>query len=147
MSYATVEAGLLAVIRLHADYNTTNSSAGDYRLLGSGKSKIIILTPGLFTQTVVAAPRRMGTSWSVNLELFIPFQQELSNIASNIRSVRQTLMDQINKYPHLNDTAGVIDAIVEGGSEPELWQGENRRWWVQKMRCVIKERVIVTIAE
>ncbi len=147
MSYDSVETGLLDVIILHSDYSSDNATKGDYRILGAGVVKAVVLTPGTFSRSVTAAPRRMGTTWAINLELFIPFRRELSLIATELRTFRQDLIDQIDKYPKLNGTSGVIDAIVEGGSEPELWQGENQRWWVQKMRCIVKERVTVTIAE
>jgi len=147
MSYDSVESGLLTVIQLHADFTTTNSSKGDYRILGAGVSRGLILTPGPFRKAVTAAPRRMGFSWVVNLELFVPFKGELSTIATELRTIRQDLMDQIDKYPTLNSTSGVINAFVEGGGEPDLWQGENRRWWMQRMTVSIEERATVTIAE
>jgi len=147
MSYDSVETGLLNVIQLHADYTSTNSSKGDYRILGAGISKGVVLTPGHFRREISAAPRRIAWTWIVNMELFVPFRAELSSVATDLRTMRQDLIDQIDPYPHLNDTSGVIDAFVESGGEPDLWQGENSRWWVQSLRVVIKERTTVTILD
>ena len=147
MSYDSVETGLRDVIVLHDDFTTNNTVKGDYRILGKGLSRAIVLTPGPFTKSVSAAPRRIAWVWTVNMELFIPFRGELSIIANSLRTIRQDVMDQIDQYPLLNSTSGVIDAWVEGGSEPDIWQGENKKRWVQRMRVVIKERTTVTIAE
>ena len=147
MSYTTVEAALVTVIQLHSDYDSGNCSAGDYRILGAGSAQSIVVTPGPFSRSITAAPRRMGTSWTINIEIFIPFRSEMSDIKSELRLFRQTLIDQVDKYPRLNDASGVIDAMIDSGGEPELWQGENKRWWIQKLRCTVKERVTVIIAE
>ncbi len=147
MSYETVEAGLLKVIRKADKFNASNSSAGDYRILGKGTRQAVVLNPGPFRKEVSAAPRRMAWTWNVNMELFIPFREELSVVASDLRVLRQALMDIIDAYPHLDDTSGVIEAVVESGGNPDLWQGENRRWWVQPIRVVIKERTTVTILD
>jgi hypothetical protein len=147
MSYDVVETGLQGVIRKLSDYGTTNVSKGDYRILGAGVAKAVVLQPGPFIRNVAQAPRRLRQAWVVNLELFIPFTTELSDVASTLRTERQTIMDEVDKWPRLDATAGVIDAFIEGGGEPELWQGENRRWWVQKLRVTIEERTNVTLSE
>ena len=147
MSYETVEEGLLKVIRKSAGFTANNTSAGDYRILARGRTKAVVLQPGPFRREVSAAPRRMAWIWTVNMELFVPFRDELSVVSKDLRIFRQDLMDAIDPWPHLDDTLGVIDTLVESGSEPDLWQGENRRWWVQRMRVVIKERTTVVILD
>ena len=147
MSYKVVEDGLLAVIRKAKGFNANNTSGGDYRILAKGIRQAIVVNPGPFRKTVTAAPRRMGYSWVINVELFIPFEGELSQSAISLREIRQDLMDTVDQYPHLDNTAGVINTDLESGAEPDLWQGENRRWWVQRMRVVVEERAIIIIAE
>ncbi len=147
MSYETVEDGLLKVIRKAAGFTANNTSAGDYRILAKGRTKAVVLQPGPFRREVSSAPRRMAWTWTVNMELFVPFREELSVVSKDLRIFRQELMDAIDPWPHLDDTLGVIDTLVESGSEPDLWQGENRRWWVQRMRVVIKERTTVVILD
>ncbi len=129
MSYATVEEGLLKVIRKADSFNASNTSPGDYRILARGNRQAAVLNPGPFRREVVAAPRRIAWTWIVNIELFVPFREELSVVSKDLRVIRQSLMDIVDQFPHLDDTEGVIDAIIESGSEPDLWQGENKRWW------------------
>ena len=72
MSYDSVETGLRDVIRKITGYTATDQTAnvtkGDYRCLGFGVTKAVILTPGSFQREVVAAPRRLAQTWTVNLE-------------------------------------------------------------------------------
>lgn len=147
MSYDTVEAGLLSTIRLLSVYSSTNSSQGDYTVLGSGITRAVILTPGPFERSVQAIPRRMSTVWTANIELYVPFTVDISSIASAIRTERQTLIDHLDKYPTLNSTSGVVHAIVIGGQEPTQWVGESQQFWVQELLIRITENVTIAIAE
>lgn len=148
MSYDAVEAGLLSVIQLLPDYNSTNSSRGDFRILAKGVSRAVVLSPGAFIgRDVVATPRQMQTIWVINLHLLIPFTSEISTIRGLIRTERQKIIDQIDKYPTLGAVSGVVSAILTGGEEPRIWQGESQRWWLQVMQVEVEERSSVTIAE
>ena len=147
MSYDTVEAGLLSTIQLLSIYSSTNSSQGDYTILGNGVTRAAILTPGSFERSVQAIPRRMSTMWMATIELYVPFTVDISTIASSIRTERQTLLDHLDKYPTLNSTSGVVHAIAIGGQEPTQWVGESQQWWVQELVMRITENVNITIAE
>ena len=152
MSYSTVEAGLMAVIVLLDGWQSTgtrkNISQGDYRILGRGHSKVVILQPGSFgTRNVAAAPRRMRTPWTILIELYIPYRGDISDIATQLRTIRQEIIDHVDKYPTLNGIAGVVHAQIASGQEPAMWQGQDRNWWRQVILCNVEERATVTIAE
>ncbi len=148
MSYKSVETALLTVLRLLANYDGDNSSAGDYRILGKGVTSAIILQPGAIPQReVVAYPRRVRTLWVVDVELLIPFLGEISTTAEALRDDRQEIIDQIDKYPTLSGATGVVVAFITSAPVPDLWLGESRRWWRQVLHCQIEERVTVTVAE
>ncbi len=148
MGYNDVEAALLTVIRKLDGYTATNSSQGDYRILAKGVTKAVVLQPGpIVRRNVQSAPRRMRTLWVIDMELVVPFSGEISTIASNIRTFRQTLIDHIDKYPTLDGTSDVVHALVVSGAEPESWTGESHKWWIQRLRVEVEERSTVTIAE
>ncbi len=147
MSYSTTEAGLLTLIRAMTGFSSTNATAGDYRILGKGVTKAVVLSPGGFTRGIAQTPRRIRQSWVINIEIYLPWTDEISTISAAVRTVRQNIMDQIDKYPTFNSTSGVINAFIASGGEPDLYRGENRRWWVQTLRCEVEERSTVTIAE
>lgn len=148
MSYDTIEAAVLTRVRNISGYSSTNTSEGDYRILAKGVSKAVILQPGAIRgRTKIATPRRLGTTWVVLIELFIPFIKEISDVADSIRTERQLIMDEMDKYPTLDQTTGVIHAWITSSSEPDGWQGSGRRWWTQTLECEVTEHVTVTIAE
>jgi len=148
MSYKVVEDGFLTLIRLLSNYNQENSSIGDYRILGRGVVRAVVLMPGgIPRREVLAAPRYVHTLWVINVELYIPFLTDISDIHEAMRVDRQELIDHIDKYPTLNKVADVVNAFITGATEPEEWIGESRRWWRQVLRCEVSENVTVTIAE
>ena len=148
MSYDSVEAGLLAVVRVLANYDTTNSSQGDHRILAQGVTRAVVLNPGSIPERdIIAAPRRVSTVWEILINLMIPFKGEISTARSNIRTYRQELIDHLDKYPTLNGVSGVVHAFVAGGREPEQWQGESRSWWIQTLVMRVQENTTITIAE
>jgi len=148
MSYTSVEAAAITVLQLHADYSTANVSAGDYRILAKGLVKYVVFQPGsILDRGTSQASRRMRTLWEINLELFLPFTDEISTIASEIRAERSIVIDHMDAYPTLNGATGVIMASMTGGSPPQDWRGESRRWWKQSFRLEVEERQTIAIAE
>lgn len=154
MSYSTVEDALLTIIQAHANYSSANSSQGDYHILGNGASRYVVLTPGPIrahnsTATLGSGPsRRMRTVWVIQVNLIIPWRGEISTIASQIRTDRQTLIDQIDAYPTLDGTSGVIISSFESAGNPENWLGaEERNFWKQELTVAVEERTNVTVQE
>lgn len=148
MGYKDMETGLATVIKLLAGYSITNVSQGDYRIMGHGNLDCVVLNPGpIFQRSVVGAPRRMQTIWIVDIEHYLGFRGEISLIADDIRVKRQALLDHLDKYPTLNNTANCINAFIREGREPRIIPGDPQRWWTEVMRMYIEERTTVTIAE
>ena len=148
MGYNDCELGLLNVIQSLDNYNDDNSSQADYRILASGPERCIILHPGsILSRQPMAAPRRISTLWEIELELYIPFTGEIKTTAAQLRTDRQEIIDQVDKYPTLNGVSGVTHAIVTSGRPPMAFKGESRNWWVQMLTCQARENVTVVIAE
>src|SRR3989304_8643791 len=146
MSYKSVELALADTIKVHANYGDHNVSQGDYRILGRGNLDCVVLNPGpIFQRDVVAAPRRIQTIWIVDIEHYIGFRGEISLVADDIRTKRQDLLDHLDKYPTLRGAAGVINAFIREGREPEVIPGDPQRWWREVMRMYIEERSTGTI--
>ena len=148
MSYATVEADLLTVLRLHANYDGNNTAQGDYRQLARGGPRFVTLFPGAIpNRELIATPRRMGTTWEIQIQLFVPFTGEANTSNSTLITDRQDIIDHLDKYPTLNGSTGVVSALVTSAREPEPWRGESRNYWKTDIMYRVAERVTVTIAE
>jgi hypothetical protein len=150
MSYRTCEDGLLAIIRTLSNYTTANSDLGNYRMLGSGKARYVVLNEGsIFNHEMVTlgANRRMRTVWGINVSLIIPWRGQVSTIRAAIRDDRQELLDIIDAYPTLNGVSGVVLATVRGAQNPEHWMGEDRNFWHQMITVAVEDRYTITSLE
>ena len=146
MSYSSVEDALKTLLQAVSGYSTDNVSEGDYRILGTGQTKAMVLQPGAFRRANMA-PGIQENQWTVNVELFIPFQDEISTIAAAIRTEVAAIIAKIDAYPTLNRTSGVLLGAIESGDEPEIWAVGSRRWWRQLLRVTIKEQTTVASSE
>lgn len=148
MSYDVVEQGLLTIIRKATGFDVNNTSQGDYRILAEPREQYCILTPGpIRNRTLIGAPRYISTTWITNLELFVPYIDNLTEIWEELRTTRQYLIDTLDAYPRLDSTDGVVNAFLEGAQQPEIRRGEGRRWWFQALQVTIEERENRTILE
>lgn len=146
MSYVTAENALETILQGVTGFSSANIKKGDYRVLGAGLDKALVMQPGPFTRENLS-PGRVNNSWTINLELFIAFTGEVSTIATDIRTHRQNVIDKIDTFPTLNRAAGIMLGAVESGDEPELWAVGSHQWWRQVIRVTVKEGVTVSYAE
>jgi len=146
MSYVTAENALITILTGLAGFSTANVKAGDYRCLKAGITKAIVLQPGPFTHNS-QANQYLRTQWTINIELYIPFGGEMSTVASNIRTVRQAVIDHIDKYPTLNGASGVVLALLQGAGEPEVRNDGRQYLFRQVMALLGEERGTVSYAE
>ena len=109
--------------------------------------KAIVLPPGRFGPREMVTPQRVRNVWSINVELLIAFKDEITTVRKEIREERQKILDEIDKYPTLDSTTGVVFAMITDGDEPELWQVGTRKLWRQMMYCRVEERESVTYGE
>lgn len=149
MSYETIEESTFILIRDKVPgYSATNIAKGDYRILASGVEKAVILNPGpIRSRQVVASQRYISTVWVVDVELYIPWHEELSTIANKVRAFRQEIIDLIDQYPRINSSPGVLLSLISGASRPTIRAGEGRNWWIQILDFEVTERVDIQVAE
>lgn len=149
MSYDTVEESTLVLIRDNvAGYSATNISRGDYRILAGGVEKAIILVPGpIRSRQVVAAQRYLSTVWVVDIELYIPWHDDMTEIADKVVKFRQEVIDLIDQYPRVNSSSGVLLSLITAAGRPTIRAGEGRNWWIQTLDFEVTERVDIVVAE
>jgi len=146
MSYNSVESALATIIKKASGYSATNVAQGDYRVLAKGNAKAVILQPGAFIRSQ-AAESWKRSQWNVNVEIYIAFGGEISTVAGNIRTERQSIIDKIDQYPTLDSASGVVLAELAGGGEPEMWQIGAQQFWKQVMICRVEERALINVQE
>ena len=122
--YADGETLLLAVVRLHANYNSENTSRGNWRILNSGKSPYyVVLRPGPFEVELQSIGGISGsvatevTHWQTQLMVYQRYVDD-GTTATNIQARVAEIIAQVQKWRRLADTADIIQkARVVGGSE------------------------------
>ena len=149
MSYAICEAALLTTIQTStANFTAANTSQGDYRILGSGRTHYVVLQLGSFENQRINIRGDHRRTWNINMELWVPFQGEISTVASVIRTQRQNLIDTISQYTHLTSSGAVYDAFVTQADEPlvDAIPG-GPTCWKQVIVCQVKEDTGFTLID
>ncbi len=149
MTYKTVQTGVADVIKKLTDYSATNVSVDDYRILGHGKMKAVVLRRGPATREAISfgSPVTIQNLWSVLGELYVPFQGERDTQADSVIVEAQTIIDELDKWPQLDAVSGVVDAEAQALGQPEEWLLGRSRWWRQVIEVGIVELVAVTLSE
>ncbi len=149
MSFDSVAESFLDVVRLLDEYNVSNTSRYDYRVLAAGVERAVIVQFGgvAFERTMSAAgnPRRINSPWNLVAELYIPYRG-IDTIGEDAADEMQLILDHVDKYPTLNGASGVTNAFITIVSEP-LPFDNNSRWTVITLTCVVNESSTAADAE
>ncbi|MCO5191364.1 MAG: hypothetical protein M9918_24635 [Anaerolineae bacterium] len=147
MSYSTGEARILEIIRLHADYDTTNSDRQDWKILHSGKSdRYAILRPGAWSNTANGLGGAFLRNWTTVVEVWVPYRDDTRPLT--LQAAVNDLLAHLEKYPTLNSLTSVQDAMIAGGNEMQERELNNGSLWaVWELNCEWHEETAVTFAE
>ena len=155
MSYATVQAGVSAVIQKLSGYDTSNVKENDFRALDAGKNAVVLrrgtsrhedLTLGSGSGNT----RTVRNRWRVKVELWIPQRTDHSTQRSDMVTVFDAIYTQLLKWPFLDGVSGVTDSKVTDAGEPEEFtfgKGRSKRWWRQVINVDVDEIAEITLSE
>lgn len=106
MSQTVIEAGIIAVIKLHSDFDDTNCYLYDKRALGKGLDRLVIVSYAQHRREPITLQieRRV---WSYNVDVLVPWRGELTELDTRVGTETQKVADILAKYPRLNGTANV----------------------------------------
>jgi len=130
MSYATIEAAVLARLRTLTNFNAYNTSAGNYLILNRGTSPVgiyAIVQRGEWRQTESDQNglRLALVHWEVIIELWQRYKDDASTHAA-LNDRLQEVKAEFEARRTLGGTPGVVHSRVVGGGEPrEAWTGPN----------------------
>ena len=109
MSYASGEAAVLSILRLHADYNDRNTRRGNWKILDSGAAaNYAVLRMGAATNEAHTTTSAM-TTWATEIMVYRRYIDDGPS-AIALQGDVQTLVEHIEKYPTLQ--GAVTDAQV-----------------------------------
>ena len=121
MSQATIEAGIIATIILHADFDADNTKLYDRRPMGKGKSRVVVVSYNTHRkeQLTLRMERRI---WTYNVDVMVPWRGDLTELDKRVGVETQKVIDTLAKYPKLNAVAGVQRTDVTMANTPDLIQ-------------------------
>lgn len=114
---------------------------GDYSLFDKGVGNFLVLVPGPVGKGVIAA-RSSYRSWVLYGDLFIKYSSE-SAAWESLVTVRSSVIDQLEKYPMLNNTTGITKIEVSADEDPSgVFDSQNQGpfWLTQRFRIVVTGR-------
>lgn len=119
MSYAVIEAGIATVIKKHTDFSASNVFQGDFRGLGKGLARLVVITFNSTSKAGLSLKNEIHT-WVTNVDIFIPWRGEAYELEQRITTESQKIQDEFGKYPRLDGVAGVIDSSMSAGARPDV---------------------------
>lgn len=111
MSQATIEAGIVGTIRLHADFDETNCYLYDRRALGKGLARLVVVSYANLRkeEVTIKTERRI---WTYNVDVLVPWRGSLTELDTRVGTETQKVIDTLAAYPRLNGTENVQKAIM-----------------------------------
>lgn len=140
MSYATVEAAVVAVIRTHADFDVNNCVQGDSSPIKKGFERVVRAWYGS-TRREPLTLTLMRHIWTVRVDVFVPYRGKVQDMESTLANERQKVIDTLAKYPRLDNLAGVTKAEILNGDAPEPLNTKKTAYRGQRLYLEVHETV------
>jgi len=121
MSQATIEAGIIATIIKHVDFDADNTKLYDRRPMAKGKPRVVVVSYNSHRkeQLTLKLERRI---WTYNVDVMIPWRGDLTELNTRVGTETQKVIDTLAKYPKLNGVAGIQRTAVTMANTPDLIQ-------------------------
>ena len=123
----------------------THVTHGDYSPFDKGVGNFIVLVPGPVSESVNQARSSIRT-WTIYMDLFVRFANDTSSWLSFV-TLRSSVIDQLEKYPMLDDSTGVLKISVSANEDPQGVfdsQGAGPMWFTQRFTVDITERAALS---
>ena len=119
MSQATVEAGIVGTVRLHADFDSANCVVYDRKPLAKGLARLCFISYSTHTREAITLKLERRT-WVYNVDVLVPWRGDLAELDSRIGTETQKVIDTLAKYPRLNGTADIQTTEMVVSTSPDL---------------------------
>lgn len=152
MTYATIQTAVATLIKNVSGYSADNVSEGDYRMFAKGLRKGVVLMRGNSTSSragVTASGFTIFNRWGINIELWAPYKSNVKTVRDTLNTEINAISAELNKWPQLNGTAGVIHHDTGAAPEAEEFTitGAQGRWFRQVIPFEVLEEESVTVSE
>ena len=119
MSQATIEAGIIATIIKHADFDADNTKLYDRRPMGKGKARVVVVSYAQHRREDLTLQIERRT-WTYNVDVMVPWRGDLTELDTRVGTETQKVVDTLAKYPRLNGAANIQRTNMTLSSLPDL---------------------------
>lgn len=140
MSYATVEAAAVTVMRTHADFDENNCIAGDSSPIKKGLERVLRIWYGGSRREELTITL-MRHIWTLRLDLYVPYRGKIQDMEATLAAERQKVIDTLAAYPRLDNLSGVSKAEILNGDAPEPLVTKKSAYRGQRMYLEVHETV------
>lgn len=139
--YSVCETALQTILNnVIADPNVTIS---DYSPFDNGVSQFIVLQPDTFESTDQSWGMNYK-NWNILIEIFQRFTYEAETMV-NFRALRSSIINELDKYPTLNNANGVVGIVIAGDTGvldvKERTNDNVILYRTQILRAVVRQQV------
>jgi len=123
----------------------THVAHGDYSLLDKGIGDCFVLVPGPVSESLKQAHSSIKT-WTLYGDLFSKFVAEPESWLAFV-TLRSTIIDQLEKYPMLNQLSNALKITVSANDDPSGVfdsTGNGPMWLSQRFEIKVTERTALS---
>lgn len=139
MSYSTIEAAVVNVIKKNADFGVAGVTvAHDTKALGKGLSRFCLVSYNSDKSEELSIKTDKRT-WFLNIDVFVPWRGDLGTLEGSIMTEVQKVKDVLAAWPRLDGCSGVLKAALTTGTFPDVitrgkgtWRGKRSLLEVQE---------------
>lgn len=156
MTYAAVQTKVLSLLQGLSQFDSNNSAESDFRVLAHGKVAYAVLLkgatgkPGSSGQLDVSDGQKSywrRDDYTVELSIFSRFVTDQLATRAALTDLADAVEAHFDKYPDLDNFAGIIDTRIDIVSEPDEWTVGSGNYWRQIINVEVVEISKVFLSE
>ena len=153
MSYPAIQTNVLDVLQLMTEFDATNSTEKDFRVLGNSKDQYAVLmrgnSPGGGQQGILDGKKSYVRldDWVVDLHLFAKYTTNQLDTRELVDSLSDAIEAHFAAYPTLNGIDTIRRVEVDATQEPEPYTDGVEQFWRQLITIEVDEYSTVYVNE
>ena len=139
MSYATGEAAALALLRANANYDSDNTSRGNWRIVNEGGVRWVVLRQGAIKERERDTFTDIRTLWTTVIVVIRRFDSD-QDTEQALQADVNTVLAIFDPKHKLNAGNAIIDAMIVSSSDTEaIGEGNRPMFYVKELNLEWQE--------
>ena len=136
--YLDIENAVVEILRLHDDFNEYNCQRGGIEGIKKGAERLVrVMYDRISRQDLTI--RVMEHTWTIKVDIYVPYRGRIQDMEDSLAIERQKVIDQLARYPRLNNLSGVTRAEILNGDAPEPLGRKKTAYRGQRLYLEVKQ--------